>query len=156
MQYIPRDWALYSDSQYDSRNFPYPRFCSDIMLSWVEAMSLISGSSKLVPASMVFLPYHTSANEFAVCPSISTGLSCRATRTEAILYGIYECIERDAFTIYWLNCIRAPKITIDQIEGDVKDVFYKHFARPGIKYHIFGYHTKYCNTDIFRCSYRGI
>src|SRR5215211_2833655 len=133
----PSTWVLYSDRQYDK--VPYVKFNHDTPIRWVTAKSWISGERWLVPASMVFLPYDRLSNkEIIVSPSISTGLSCRATEIEAILYGIYECIERDAFTIFWLNSLQTPSILPQKIrDEELQTIFNDRFARAGIDYYMY-------------------
>jgi ribosomal protein S12 methylthiotransferase accessory factor len=133
----PSTWILYSDSQYDE--VPYAKFNHDTSITWVVAKSWISGEKWLVPASMVFLPYSRCyLKEAIVSPSISTGLSCRQTEVEAVLFGLYECVERDAFTIFWLNCLRAPSILPERIpDQELQEIFDDRFARPGISYYMY-------------------
>jgi ribosomal protein S12 methylthiotransferase accessory factor len=133
----PSEWILHSKGQYASEGFPYPEFNAETRIAWVEAKSLISNQTKLVPASMTYLPYYGVRGETIVSASISTGLSCRDSEVGAILCGIYECIERDAFTIYWLNALKVPGIIPEEIpDKELRTIFFEHFARPGIQYFI--------------------
>jgi ribosomal protein S12 methylthiotransferase accessory factor len=133
----PSEWILFSETQYSSEEFPWQEFAESTRIAWAEGKSLISHQPKLVPAAMTYLPYHSVRGETIICPSISTGLSCRETEVEAILSAIYECIERDAFTIYWLNALHAPRIVPEEIPDKVlRNTFIERFARPGIQYYI--------------------
>jgi ribosomal protein S12 methylthiotransferase accessory factor len=133
----PSIWALFSDRQYESRGFPFRRFASKSALSWVKAASLVSNQIRLVPASITYLPYIPAVGEQLLSQTISTGLACRPTKTEAILYGLYECIERDAFIIYWLNGMARSRVIPEEIrDSGFQCTFARHFARPGIDYYI--------------------
>lgn len=133
----PSEWILYSKRQYSSKDFPCHEFTANTRIAWVEATSLISHQTRLVPAAMTYLPYYGIPGETIVSPSISTGLSCRESEVDAILSGIYECIERDAFTIHWLNALKAPRIVPEEIpDKELRDIFVERFARPGIQYFI--------------------
>jgi ribosomal protein S12 methylthiotransferase accessory factor len=46
---------------------------------------------------------------------ISTGLATGRTKVEALLGGVLEVIERDAFMIMWMNTLSLPCIQIDSI-----------------------------------------
>jgi ribosomal protein S12 methylthiotransferase accessory factor len=133
----PSTWALFSQRQYDSEGFPFPRFTSQTVVSWAEARSMVSHRTRLVPASLTYLPYAPCAGETLFSQTISTGLACRPSMTEAILYGLYECIERDAFTIYWLNGLTRSRIDLHAAaDAALQHRLVRHFARPGIQYHI--------------------
>lgn len=133
----PSTWVLFSQRQYESPGFPFAPFTPTTTASWVEAESLVSGQTVLVPASMTYLPFEFEPWEKPLSQTISTGLACRPSKPEATLYGLYECIERDAFTIYWLNALtrsRVDPLQVNFTPGD--NLFEKHFARPGIEYRI--------------------
>ena len=133
----PSAWALFSEQQYESESFPFPRFTSKAIVSWVTARSMVSDTTRLVPASFVFLPYAPDGREVRFCQTISTGLACRNSRIEAILYGLYECIERDAFVVYWLNALTRSRIEFDNVaDTALQRTLTKHFVRRGIQYHI--------------------
>jgi ribosomal protein S12 methylthiotransferase accessory factor len=134
----PSDWILYSDLQYNSRNFPFKKFDENTKIRWVEGKSWISNKKKLIPASMVYIPYYHSNKEDVICPGISTGLSCRSSMEEAILYGLYECIERDAFTIFWLNQLETPIVDMENIDNqELKNIFNQRFKKNDIKYNVY-------------------
>lgn len=134
----PSAWSLFSDTQYKQNSFPYVKFTKDINLMWTKAKNLISEEECLVPASMVYLPYHPIFDEQVTAPSISTGLSCRDTKEGAILYGIYECIERDAFTIFWLNALTMRSIDLEKTASDtIKEIYSERFKRKGIEYYVY-------------------
>ena len=133
----PLEWILYSKRQYSVEGFPCQEFTRNTRIAWVEAKSLISHKTRLVPAAMSYLPYYAIRGETIVSPSISTGLSCRESEVGAVLCGIYECIERDAFTIHWLNALKATRIIPEKVpDKELRNIFVERFARPGIQYFI--------------------
>lgn len=130
----PEDFTLYSDRQYDQEGFPFKRFTRKSQIYWTQAYSLLDRKSKLVPACFVYLPYLYTQGESLLGPSISTGLSCGNSLEEAILTGIYECIERDAFIIMWLNKLVMPVVTLESNESQSGQLFAEKFAVSGIEY----------------------
>jgi ribosomal protein S12 methylthiotransferase accessory factor len=83
-----------------------------------------------------YIPYRPiSDREVTIGPSISTGLACGADRSRAILGGLYEAIERDAFTIAWRNRLGARRLVLD--EPGTVHIFERYFARPRLNYHLF-------------------
>ncbi|MFJ8511669.1 YcaO-like family protein [Lysinibacillus xylanilyticus] len=97
----PDKFILFSDDQYKTKNFPYNKFSEISKINWVKSINLSEGKEEYVPLSLVKLPYKCSELEERISPSISTGLALGQSEEEAILSGIFETIERDAFTISW-------------------------------------------------------
>ncbi|MCY4516983.1 MAG: YcaO-like family protein [Acidimicrobiaceae bacterium] len=88
-------------------------FGNDTRISWVWAYSLTRSRPALVPASFVYLNYEPVDGETLIGRNTSTGLAAGATLEEAVLSGLTEVIERDAFTISWLRRRVGPQIHID-------------------------------------------
>jgi len=65
-------------------------------IDWVHALSLKTGHSVLAPACEVLFPYEFPALSEKINHPSTTGLSAGNTRLEAILYGIFEVVERHA------------------------------------------------------------
>jgi ribosomal protein S12 methylthiotransferase accessory factor len=84
-------------------------------LGWVQGFSLTRNELTWVPATMVHLTYRpvTPADPFEACPL--SGYACGNTIEEAILRGLYEVVERDAFMIFWLQWLRIPGIDLTSL-----------------------------------------
>jgi len=135
----PSDFILFSEQQYARENFPFEPFTEASRVAWTWSYSLVHGTPTLVPACFAYLPYQFQSSEAIIGPSISTGLACSSTLEEAILLGIYECLERDAFTIMWLNRLAMPVVDINDGEIAAGRLFRERFALS---------HIKYCVCDI--------
>ena len=101
-------------------------FTDDVPIDWVWAYSLTRSTPVLVPASFVYMNYHASSDRVAVIGrQASTGLAAGATLEEAVLNGLAEVIERDAFAISWLHRKVGAAIRIDdaKLAGDIKRRF---------------------------------
>lgn len=85
----------------------------DVPVRWTWGYSLTEHKPKLVPAHMVYLPYLTAPGEALAGWNSSTGLAAGNTLEEAILSGICEWVERDAFVICWLNRMVPRRIEVD-------------------------------------------
>lgn len=130
----PSKFQLFSDAQYESDKFPYSRFNENSNINWIKGISWLTKKPFLVPAAMVYLPYKASEGEDRITPSISTGLAAAPTFKEAILRGIYEVIERDAFSLSWL-CKISP-IKIKNIEEFLPD-FWRVMPRKNYVYNFY-------------------
>jgi ribosomal protein S12 methylthiotransferase accessory factor len=112
----PSRLIFFADEQYSWERFPYVRFNAEAPLSWVTGVSLADGSEKLVPAARVFTPYVAPGPAERLLQSTSTGAACHVEKAQATLLGLYECIERDAVMIAWLNRLRLPVVDPDGFE----------------------------------------
>ncbi len=130
----PKTWSLYDKSQYDS--IAFAPFYDDTPISWVCAQSITSKNIKLVPASMVYIPYEfffPKEDEKIVTVAISTGAACATSYAEALLKGVCEIIERDAFMIAWRNRLNLPRVKIDA-NSSIYSVYQNKLSRSGLEY----------------------
>ena len=88
-------------------------FTEDSKVHWVWGYSLTDQRPRLVPASLVYLGYNYSPDESVIGSNASTGLAAGLTLEEAILTGVYENIERDAFATSWFHRRFRRKLDID-------------------------------------------
>ncbi len=113
----PERFALYRPSQYGTEGFPWHPFTHETLVGWTPGVSLLTRDQVLVPASMVFVPYHyiASRGERPIVQPISTGLACGCSSPEAAVSALCEVIERDAFTIHWQSRLTPPCIRPETI-----------------------------------------
>lgn len=112
-------------------------FTEDSVTYWVWGTSLTSGEPRLVPASQVYLNYKQDQDEVLPGRNASTGLAAGTTIEEAILTGLFEVVERDAFTIAWLQHHVGPRIVVD--DPDMKRVLEERFyvGHPDVRLEFF-------------------
>lgn len=97
----PRHLVLYTPEQYST--IKYAPYREDTMLGWIEAKSLVHDCRIWVPALAVFMGYEVYHAEEFICPVTSNGLAAGGSPVAAVLSAALEVIERDSFTITWLN-----------------------------------------------------
>jgi ribosomal protein S12 methylthiotransferase accessory factor len=98
----PRDFALYSDAQYDREGFPFRRFDPCVPHPWVRGTWLGSGAPVWVPAVFAFLSL-TIRQDQQIYQGTSNGLAASTDAEDAALRATLELIERDAFMTAWLT-----------------------------------------------------
>ncbi|MCL2188213.1 MAG: YcaO-like family protein [Defluviitaleaceae bacterium] len=86
----------------------YDNFDENLEMDWVVATSLTDGSQKLVPAFLVFM--FDVELKGILFNSSSNGAAAAATLEDAILHGLFEAIERDAFVIGNSNPYVLPMV----------------------------------------------
>jgi ribosomal protein S12 methylthiotransferase accessory factor len=139
----PRDFALFSKRQYQQEGFWFPEFSETNMMGWIEGYSLTEQKEVLVPAHLVYLPYKRKDNESALCESVSTGTACGSSLEEAILKGIYEVVERDAFMIMWLNGLVMPGVIIESSRNEKTLGLLERISNSNLSLYV-----KYITNDI--------
>lgn len=132
----PNSFSLFHPDQLDK--LPYSEFNSDTNLSWVKGYSLVEDEPALLPACLVYLTYLPSplSEEERIAPSISTGCATAFTYEEAILKGILEVLERDAFTVTWLNKLPCKKVDFS-CSSQLSTIFSDKLDRKGLEYNIY-------------------
>lgn len=127
--------AGFSSSQ---RAKGHPRFDlvikSDSRFKWIEGYSLTKKRHAWMPLQMITLSYdalHKKEEPLLLTP-ISTGAAAHRTLDAAILRGLLEVIERDAFMITWVN-----KLAPDMIDAEsIADEEIKIVLASAKRYHI--------------------
>ena len=128
----PSEFALYSEAQLASRGFPWVPFTNETPIRWTPARDLLSGATKHVPAAMVYMPYtyYQGTGDSPIVQPISTGMAAHTSLTRATLSGLYEVIERDAFTITWQGQLAPPSIRLETLSDEAYDVV-QRFVHAG-------------------------
>jgi ribosomal protein S12 methylthiotransferase accessory factor len=139
---LPEDFALYSDQQYASGQFPYSEFTRTTRVRWTPSVDWTTGETCYVPAAMVYLPYfyRDAEGERAIAQPISTGLACHSSFKKAAISAICEVIERDAFTIMWQGRISPPRIRLDSVDQTNSDLI-NRFEKTGNQIALFNLTT---------------
>ena len=88
-------------------------------LYWTKGFSLIQNKNIFVPAQFVFVPYRFKSTEPTIRTPISTGAACYGSLNGAILKGLLEVIERDAYMISYLNKLSRNIIDISNSKDEI-------------------------------------
>jgi ribosomal protein S12 methylthiotransferase accessory factor len=132
----PPEFVLYSASQYGTGKLPYHRWDPKDEVTWTPARELPSDREVLVPASLVYLQFPQHRAEDAFTPATSNGLAAGPTLEYAILHGLYECIERDAFLVTWMARLPASEVSFST-NAPLADSIRSHYRRFGVDVRVF-------------------
>ncbi len=127
----PEQVALFHGKQYSSEGFYFKPFTKNSELYWSSCYNLITGEEVMYPASLIYFPWHVDEDRIGL--STSTGLAGHIDYHEAILTGLYELIERDAFMISWMQQLDIPKM---RISSDIREYLNKFFPEH-YEFHFF-------------------
>lgn len=128
----PSEFALFTDAQLVSPGFPWVPFTNETPIRWTPARDILMGDTRHVPAAMVYMPYtyYQGTGDSPIVQPISTGMAAHTSLAQATLSGLYEVIERDAFTITWQAQLAPPSIRLETLSDEAYDVV-QRFAHVG-------------------------
>ena len=136
----PPEFVLYSEAQYATRYFPHRRWSPEDQIGWVSGQELPDGVPVLVPATFVYMTRTPEQDEDVVQPVTSSGMAAAPDLDTAVLNGLYELIERDAFLIHWMNRLPAPELEYGAdcgLAGSIR----AHYAQFGVELKVFDIST---------------
>jgi ribosomal protein S12 methylthiotransferase accessory factor len=126
----PAECVLYSESQYSNGSVPFSRFADDFLINWTLGVELPDGAPVWLPEVLTYLSTSGSSPNEHFCPSTSNGLAAGPDLDSAVLAGLCELAERDAFLITWLN--RLPVDHIDPGTRGPVAAICRHYRQFGI------------------------
>ncbi len=92
-------------------------------LEWIKAKDIITEETIHIPANAVFHPYipnrQITPSGIAMFKGNTNGLASGNIIEEAVLHGIFEVVERDAWSIFELTKRNKKQIDLDTIENDI-------------------------------------
>jgi ribosomal protein S12 methylthiotransferase accessory factor len=116
-------------------------FTEETPIDWTWGQCLLTGTPTLVPASMVYVGQTKFAGKFY---NASTGGIATGTSTEdALLQGLMETIEHDAWMIWQANAIPGPEIRKETISDDSIQRILRGMEKAGYEVRI-----RYIATEI--------
>ena len=103
-------------------------------LEWNICHDLISGDDYYVPSNAIYHPYVLENNSCqSLFKSNTNGLASGNSLDEAILHGMFEVIERDAWSIFELTHKNYKQIDLDSIESETVNDALSKFSENEIK-----------------------
>lgn len=102
-------------------------------LEWSVAKDIVSGEDFYIPTNAIFHPYIHGNNVQSLFKSNTNGLASGNILEEAILHGMLEVIERDAWSIFELTHKNYAQIDLDSIESELVNDIIDKFESEGIK-----------------------
>lgn len=111
---IAKDIQLFSDWQYDKDGFPFVKLYDDIDIYWTKGTDLHREKEIYIPASYVYSRFKNVSEEHKLGYLTTSGTATSVDYKSAILYGIYELLERDSTMIMWLQKLNVPKVLINE------------------------------------------
>lgn len=108
---LMRDW------EYERASYPYVRYSENLPLHWLRCHQVTPPPlrPRLIPATMAIRRYSFHHPDERFVPGLSAGTASDSSYAAALLNGVYELVERDAFVIAWLNRLSCPRVVPDHV-----------------------------------------
>jgi ribosomal protein S12 methylthiotransferase accessory factor len=136
----PESIGVHTDEQYARTHFPFKPLGRDRSVHWVWAYSLTEDRPILVPETFAY--YSLGGGEGFVYET-SNGCAVGGSLEEAILYGIFEIVERDAFLMAWYGQLPIPRLDGKTIEDTELQLMIQRIQRiTGYEIHLFNATTE--------------
>ncbi|HWN22965.1 MAG TPA: YcaO-like family protein [Gaiellaceae bacterium] len=103
----PALFTFFRPEQLASPGFPFVPFTTRTRIRWAPGFRVPTCEPVLLPAQLVHLG-PPPPDEPLIAYATSSGLACGGTLEEAILSGLLELVERDAFMVVWANRLSLP------------------------------------------------
>ncbi|MBR7153541.1 MAG: YcaO-related McrA-glycine thioamidation protein [Candidatus Methanomethylophilaceae archaeon] len=107
---------------------------NDPEIAWVKGFEMFRGCPAWVPACAVFYPYEPDG-DLQLFGWHTNGIASGNTMEEAILHGLFEVIERDAWSIAEFRGYCNSDVVIDD-PGSVPAKLIERFNEQGIEIHL--------------------
>jgi ribosomal protein S12 methylthiotransferase accessory factor len=108
----PRRLGAHEDDVYDQMPHLYRPFTEESVCNWVWGYSMTAGIPVLVPESCGYF-WTLNHPDRAFLADTTNGCALGSCLEEAILYGILEVAERDAFLLTWHARVPGPAIDLE-------------------------------------------
>ncbi|MEV0278504.1 TOMM precursor leader peptide-binding protein [Streptomyces sp. NPDC050610] len=137
----PRSLGLFPPDRYLEPDCPYQPFTEDAVVSWVWGYSFREARPVLVPESHAY--YRTALRPGADRPDkpftfeISNGCALGGCLEEAILHGILEVVERDAFLMTWYARLPVPEVDLARAPDPRVKLVVERLERTGYRVRVF-------------------
>jgi ribosomal protein S12 methylthiotransferase accessory factor len=128
----PVELGLHEEQNYRHPESNFEAFTRDLVTDWVWAWSTLEQRSVLVPEHVAYWGAHGAGAQFLY--ESSNGCAVGSSLQEAVLYGLFEVIERDAFLLAWYSRTRVGALPIGTEPADLMLV--DSLAERGMHLHI--------------------
>ncbi|MGH8885316.1 MAG: TOMM precursor leader peptide-binding protein [Egibacteraceae bacterium] len=139
----PTTLGLPSDEQYALPGSHFQRYHHDLILDWVWGYSFTTQRPVLVPERYAYYGLgHRQAPGQGFVYETSNGCALGGCMEEAILYGLLEVAERDAFLLTWYAMLGVPRIDPASLTDRVTVLMIERIE------HVTGYTVHLFNTMV--------
>lgn len=133
----PSTAGFHAKEQFELPDFSFTPFDPESLMEWVWGYSFLQERPILVPQ---LLAYYSLGYREGFVYETSNGCAVGGSLEEAILYGIFEVVERDSFLMTWYARLPVPQLDPDS-PGDGELSLMIHHLRAVTGYEVLLYNT---------------
>ncbi|GGA66190.1 TOMM precursor leader peptide-binding protein [Ornithinibacillus halotolerans] len=137
----PTTLGLHFDEDY-SKETDLVKFSEDLALDWVWGYSFRENKPILVPEHVAYYFTHYWKETSRIVFEVSNGCALGASSEEAIIHGLFEIIERDAFLMYWYGKLPPTKIDLSSVKNQNIKLLIKRLNNAGYQVFAFDIRTE--------------
>jgi ribosomal protein S12 methylthiotransferase accessory factor len=131
----PQLFGLYDEDSQHSTQEVFVPYRPDLPIHWVWGYSLTEERPVLLPKQLAY--YRTDDSDAVFVKESSNGCASGSCLEEAILHGIFEVVERDAFLLAWYAAAALPEIDPDTCDDAATRCLLERVRRRGYEVRIF-------------------
>jgi ribosomal protein S12 methylthiotransferase accessory factor len=132
----PPSLGTHPDESYRSEGFRYRPFDACTVVDWVPAYSFRNGGPVLVPERAAFWgPRHD--GEVSFFHDTSNGCALGGSVEEAIVHGLREVAERDAYLLGWYRKLALPEVEMAGADPGLDELLRKCRLFTGFEFRCF-------------------
>ena len=129
----PAGFGLFCAADLERPGFPFVRFDADAVVPWIDGWELRTGELAWLPAELVALADPIEPGGSRIGYATSSGAACADTIDEAVVRGLFELLERDAFMLLWTGRLSLPLLDWGD-HGQLVELDRRYFAPSGLRY----------------------
>lgn len=129
-------FQIHSEEEYARPGWPFRPQDPAAKINWAEGRSLVSGKRCYVPAALVYIPYTPLDRSDFLTLSVSSGNAAHTDPDLALLSGLFEVVERDAFMIAWWRKLQLPRVDYMQ-DPHLAAMYARYYEGCNATFHVF-------------------
>lgn len=137
----------FKEESFAAGDVDFARPDPEIERDWIIAKRLPDGSDTAVPASLALMGFDAQRESDILDRTYSTGLACHVTSEQAVVSGLHELIERDAYSSYWLTGAAPVVLSQSLVKKHLPQSFYEQIERLGLTMRVLALRTD-CHTPV--------
>ncbi len=128
--------AVAGFSEKQKEKYPSRLWTEDSLFGWRKAERVATKNKVYVPAQLIYWNYKLVEREPFLREPNTNGAGGMFTKEEAILSGLYELVQRDAFLAFWFSKTAPPKIDPETVPDQEFQSIFSATRRYGFDMHL--------------------
>ena len=133
----PAAFGLHDPRYVGHPAFKLAPYSPHLEMSWVWAFSFRESRPVLVPEQLAYYRRSGGRTEEQYIYESSNGCALGSSLEDAILHGLFEVIERDAFLLAWYGRLHVPELTLGRVRHPLIGHLVDKVEQAGFSMHAF-------------------